>query len=157
MKFTTAFAILSGLLVAKANAESASTTINPASLASALADAKVSVSASPSGSSADINIKGNGGATLGNIDFSCNDHCHLAIKAVKDNCNGKDFDCIDNLSDDQLWNHVKECNCINPFGLLDTNTLKTGIIKAGKANINIQGSGSIDFGNTLSTLTTTSS
>jgi len=157
MKFATAFAILSGLLVAKANAATVSTTVNPSSLASALADAKVSVAASPSSSSADIKITGNGGVNLGNIDFSCNHHCHMAIKAVEDNCGGKDFDCISDLSDDQLWNHVKECNCINPFGLLDTNTLKTGVIKAGKANINIQASGSFSFGNTDSTLTTTSS
>ena len=53
----------------------------------------------------------------------------MAIKAVEDNCGGKDFDCISDLSDDQLWNHVKECNCINPFGLLTPTPLKLVLLK----------------------------
>ncbi|KAF6071512.1 hypothetical protein FOB64_001244 [Candida albicans] len=156
MKFATAFAILSGLLVAKANAATVSTAVNPSSLASALADAKVSVAASPSSSSADIKITGNGGVNLGNIDFSCNHHCHMAIKAVEDNCGGKDFDCISDLSDDQLWNHVRNVTVSIHLVSLTPTPLKSVLLKSVK-QINIQASGSFSFGNTDSTSTTTSS
>ncbi|EMG48168.1 PGA61 Probable cell wall protein PGA61 [Candida maltosa Xu316] len=162
MKFTSVFAALPVLLaVAKADttvteAVTFSTTIPIAPVANGAVNGPLIADNSSGGLSVNI----------GNFNLNCNMHCKMAFDSVQQNCKGQGIDCICGLSDDQLWSHVEECDCINPLGFLKSNNIKTAVCQVGKnvvANVanqygvlpaTISVGNTVAFATTLTTVTT---
>ncbi|RCK64840.1 putative cell wall protein PGA61 [Candida viswanathii] len=99
---------------AEANAPAeASTDAEAAPEASAPAEASAPVEAAPSDAGATLSDTAASGAASGD----CNMHCKEVDAIEKQFCAEGDINCLCQLSDEQYWEHVHDCNCINDKSL----------------------------------------
>lgn len=108
-----------------------------------------------------VSDNGNGGINVnyGNFKLSCNSHCKMAADAIQQNCENKGINCICALSDDVLWNHIPQCDCVNPFKIMNGANFKNLACNIGRgvvANVanNVGATFATTYATTFTTVTT---
>ncbi|RCK55591.1 hypothetical protein Cantr_05686 [Candida viswanathii] len=105
-----------------------------------------------------VSDNSNGGlnVNVGNIKVTCNEHCKMAADAIATNCQNKGLNCICALPDDTFWNHIPECDCINPFKVMNGANFKNLACNVGRGVLaNVASNAGATFGTTFATTFTT--